>query len=551
MARTVQHYQTSFTMTAREGQVAKLYRDIQYVIYSWIVDKEKKMWPYGARCIVRAKDFFQKVECKQAHSFVKTITYVSPDKSTWAMRYQHDHSVIDSIAWSTEIGVRADFATGKIVFSMLLTRRTHAEVILDDPSRDVFPPSVPTCLREMLKLDSLEGISMRGIQIPMSGSGVMHVHDTKDIDCLLEIIRNPERKFVVVLVMGASESCKKESNRIARGIAGKSLVALVDYNQHVVRSLAPYKTNFEEVRVLLPFRKAETMRSLSRHPKYSILSEGADEMRKRLIESQCCYAEVAERNALWRYEDVAGLIRESCSRKRVEQVSTRLANEISTNADVRELFDAAMEDSAKVSTLTEENKNLKDDIEALKTKIDEIKNDCNSKLFNCQQRYFGEARRKHDRATMPRELPTTLSALKKWSTQFANLKIAAKAWDGMCSRRGEDFVMIAWDMLWCLDNVVHQVYGESISGNPKDLIEERTGYSFSSTESDTTKGNEDWVRERTVVVEDKTYQCFKHLKKGIGAASAMRLYFEYDPNIAKIIVAHIGDHLSTKRTSHT
>lgn len=52
-------------------------------------------------------------------------------------------------------------------------------------------------------------------------------------------------------------------------------------------------------------------------------------------------------------------------------------------------------------------------------------------------------------------------------------------------------------------------------------------------------------------MDGRPIECFKHLKDGVGASTAMRVYFEYDPESAKIVVAHIGEHLTTKATSRT
>jgi len=174
-----------------------------------------------------------------------------------------------------------------------------------------------------------------------------------------------------------------------------------------------------------------------------------------------------------------------------------------------------------------------------------------SELAGQGEMYRGMLRKRSEIRDVPRDLPLTVGALKIWAVSFENLIIADKAWEGMRHRNREEQVKTAWDMLWCLNYPVHQFYNGNITAVPSEYIVNNTGYEFSSNESDTTKNRKEWASQRTAVIDRRSIECYKHLKDGVGAGTAMRVYFEYDAETAKIVVAHIGEHLTTKATART
>lgn len=563
MSQQIQHYQTSFTVKGGEFDAGiKLYA-AQMCIYNWIKGKEsdrfRKMNRDVASSFLLTKgNFYRRAEYSSRHSWCKTNHCVLDGSRAWAVEYTHRDSESWDLFWITEIGLKCYQETNDLVVSVKVSYKYSTEMAL----AGALPKpclSVPKCVKMMLEdpFDDCE-LTSGGIPIKAGLKNACVVNDMSLATRIAEYVRSPDRKLAVVILVGTTNDVLKEADCLSRNLFGKGLVFVIPCNE-LRNPFRGHRLNINDCLVLPPFAIHSV--ELEKRLKHNLGKRDSweacrDELLRAWLGvhpvyesgSVSCLDDIDYWNRRQSYSRLLEKIRGSISVEEYESVKEQLC-------EVTGLFDLSEQDNKKLKSekqeLTKKNENLElqnmqleDDKKSL---IDQHKNE----LLGQGEKYKGMLRKRGESRELPRELPLCVDALKIWAASFENLVIAEKAWDGMKRRTQADMVKVAWDMLWCLNYPVFAFYGGDVKGVPGEYITGETGYEFSSNESSTTKSRKEWVAQRTVVINGRSFECFKHLKDGVGASTAMRVYFDYDAETAKIIVAHIGEHLTTKATART
>jgi len=561
MSQRIRHYQTSFVVSGGNPDIDKLYQ-AQYLVGEWVKGIEgsryAKMRRNRSASFLIKGDFTHRAEYKSRYSWCKTNYYVSEDSCAWAMEYTHRDTEKFNVFWVSEIGLRFFNDTKNLIVSVKISYEISTEFGLVG---EEFCPSVsiPKCVLGILetfddcKFSSGDQDVTEGLRSPVSVANVDHAKK------VAAYINSNDRKLAVVVLSGECPEVRKTAEYFCKNFFGKALVYIVSYDIAVRKALVHVKTEYGFGMFIPPFAVHDEKLpqklwfKASLHPESEI--EYGSILRGWLGVHQifeCGAVQDLEGVVYWirrhELEKFRNALKNSVSKEKFEELNTSFS-------ELNALFGLSEQENKELrnekKALKAEKKQLKDDKEMLKLEKEELKDQHKAEIYSIKQHHQGELRRRLESRDLPRELPLTIASLRTWAGWFEHLIIPDKAWEGMTSRSREEFVKTAWDMLWCLENVVFAFYDGEETGEPGRIIEERTGYKFSSHESGTTESRGEWARERTVEIGGKKYECFKHLKKRDGAANAMRVYFDYSPELARIVVVHIGEHLTTKGTART
>lgn len=561
MSQLIQHYQTSFVIKNDEQDAQNKLFQAQYVIGEWIKKKESRRFREMGRdktCsfFLMGGEFRHRARFQSKCSWCKTNYANTDDSLGWAIEYTHRDSNIWDVYWVTEIGLRAFFGTKDLVVSVKVSYKLSTEFAFrGEPYKPEV--SIPWCVEAMLM--SFEGSKFYSGGVDVTGGigSAIHIDNLELAQKLQEYIASSSRKLAVVLLCGTTDVVKKEADFYSKHLFAKALVFTLPCNE--MRQYLKVNISLNECVFIPSFRVYD--REVEKALHYVVTDPARmDERRKVLLKSWLGVHPVNEDGAITSQEGITYMIRQQMLRRLEEKMKEYIPRQNYEAVkrelhDVSGLFELSEQENKELrdekEVLTGETRKLKDDKEMLLLEKDELQDQHRAELYTLNLQHQGEMRKRVEARELPRDLPLTVSSLKKWSQMFGHLVIVDKAWNGMESRSREEFVKTAWDMLWCLENVVFPFYDGEETGEPGRIIEQKAGYKFSSHESHTTESRDEWARERNAVYGKKTIPCFKHLKKNDGAANAMRVHFEYLPDVSKIIVAHIGEHLTTKGTSHT
>ena len=555
MSQQIQHYQTSFVV--KGGKLTgeyKLYQ-AQYLVGEWIKDIEKRRYLKRRRdkqsSFLIKGDFTHRAYYSSRYSWCKTNYCVTDGSKAWVVEYTHRDSDFWNVFWVSEIGLQSFEADGSLVVNVKITYKVSTEVELSGrPYRPgIAIPNVVLGLIETF--DDCQFFS-GGRDVSAEIKSTVWIKDASLANEISKYISSPDRKLAVVLLGGESPNVKKEADFLRKNLFGKALVYIVSFNLDVRKAFGRFRMNFDECYFLPTFRVLDKDVEYNLH--YNVANEKiANEHHDVILRAWLGAHPIYEKGAVSSLADIQTLIRKQQLIKFEEKLKGRVSAEeyAKIQSELREvsgLFELSVQEVAELKSKNEDlefqNMQWEDNT---KTLIDLHK----SELLGQSEKYKGMLRKRGESRALPRELPLSIDALKIWAQSFDNLIVVDKAWEGMRRRTQEDMVRTAWDMLWCLNYPVFRFYDGGIGGVPGDYIAAETGYEFSSNESETTKSRKEWVAQRTATVDGRPIECFKHLKNGVGASTAMRAYFEYDPELAWIVVAHIGEHLTTKATSRT
>lgn len=561
MSQLIQHYQTSFVIKddAQNADI-KLYQ-AQYVIGEWIKNKESGRFRKSGRdpsssFLLNRGDFFHRSKYASKYSWCKTNFANTDESLAWAVEYTHRDSSVWDVYWVTEIGLRAFLDTKDLIVSVKVSYKLSTEFAFRGTPYNP-EVTIPWCVEALL--ESFEGARFYsgGMDVTAGIGAAVHIDNVDLVQRMQRYIASPDRKLAVVLLCGTTELVKKEADFYSRHLFAKALVFTLPCNE--MRRYLKVRLSLNECLFIPSFNIFDPQLEKALH--YVVTDPARmDERRKVLLKSWLGVHPVNEEGSISSLEGVVYLIRQQKLKNFEERMKGLIPlkdyEDIKQELhDVSGLFELSEQENKDLrdekQKLTDEKRKLKDDKELLIMEKDELQDQHRAEIFSINQQHQGELRRRVESRELPRELPLTVSSLQDWSHWFEHLIIPDKSWDGMASRSREEFVKIAWDMLWSLEHIVFPFYDGEETGEPGRIIEQRTGYKFSSHESSMTESRDEWASERTTTYNGKTISCFKHLKKSSGASNAMRVYFEYVPEWSKIIVAHIGEHLTTKGTART
>ncbi len=554
MSQEFQHYQTSFCVSAESVSEGDLYKKLQNMAFQWIKAKE------NARCRQsHRKDFGMRLPTSfysrgnaksKASQFVSESCY-SDSGHAWVVEYSHIDRTVRGLSWKTHIGLRQFPGQGKVAVSVLLNYRVSTELALAQNVK-LPTPSVPGFVRRVFKEFSKLRILCGGFSMEARKT-FQYIEAEEDAKHIADYIEDPSRLLSVVLISGKSADAEKEAERLGQALQGKALVFIVPYDPRLRKPFKPYRVEFRQCRILLPFGKFGS--SLGTHIWYSLDNpEKATEVRERAVRSQLGYYTIVEPGSVSSLADIRSLIRNETFLKLKKDLEGK-ASELAANDKWKEFSDSVMQqyeaEAKKNEELSSQLETKELQILELQSEKEDIEKAKNAELFNLKASYESKGRKNLALDFKPPvEFPDSMEGLRKWaeSGTFPHLRFSMSAWKPALQYENFSDLGNLWKILWHLDNTLFKMKFIDNVSNLEKAFEDKTGIRYSRSEGKNTTNDARLAALRRFNFEGKEYEMWTHIGLGTREPHMIRVYFAFDDDSRRIIIGHVGPHMDNATT---
>lgn len=445
----------------------------------------------------------------------------------WAMRVEHPSRDDAGLLWTLDLCCKPR-ANGPVTIGFRL------DVIALDGSARPFgirltrPSLVPTFLHTF-------DASRNGI--PLAAK----FHGWRTLPRLRNLLADPSRELPIVL-MGPYPSLGQQdastlARIISRQLAGCALLAVVPTLRELESLNAGLDKSLqlpgpETTCVYWPLSRGmrkEQVSQLRESHASPMTPEEATTSAQALLES------IVERVVVNDYGNILSLERLLHANASREAA----ARENSTRAAV-----SAQE--KKVKALTEENDDFQEQITELTTQLAEARSD----LSRMMAERTKERAKSPWREWKPTSLESVLTIVQAEPTIGSRIILSAEAWKG-ASKSPYESPEKALDAIAFLAETLLDAKRKGNLANIEAFATEH-GREIAATESKVTKENAKWMDERKVKIGGEWLECRMHYKLGSGGPrNCCRIYFTFhgEGNAAKVVVGHVGEHLTTRMTA--
>ena len=105
-----------------------------------------------------------------------------------------------------------------------------------------------------------------------------------------------------------------------------------------------------------------------------------------------------------------------------------------------------------------------------------------------------------------------------------------------------------WEILRYLNNVLYRLKFEDEKAELEKSFRDATGYDLAMSEGANTKRDKKLMSLRQVQHAGRDYDITPHVKHGNQAPKMVRVHFDFDEELKKIIVGYIGPHIPNATT---
>jgi hypothetical protein len=527
MNNTTTHYQTSFKV---DNSDAKAFFRLKQAVYGWILKKEKDR---GLR--IKNNDFFfrgQWPDLYLSHASLITDSYLNQeDGGAWAIHYSHkdrDHGC--ARFWHSDIGLKQ--TCGVVVVSVRISFAWNTEYLDNEPE----PPSpyVPTVIRYILDGNNVFSgrPEFRLVEKPIRFSTV------GEGQALCQFIQSPERRYPLIVFNGDSSEQVCEAESLAHDLTGKCQVIVIGENKELneeIRHFLPqdYWIRPDQMRVYFPFSAKRN--TPDRHRWYNVYHPDYQRQRQGMVNGLLRHNSLAEVGAVESVEDIRRLV----SRDKLLKVKT-------TDPEQQKIFEDFLKEHAVVA---EERDNAKREANSYANQVDELEKTIGEMKWKIEglQKRLDEAGQSEsvDTANLLEVLPETLFDVANAAQRFFPRLVITKR----ALRAAEEYpecksISQTWEMLRYMNNVLYQIKFEDELKDLEGEFKSRTGYELAMSEGRNTKRDKKLMGLRLLDHNGKQYDITPHLKHLNEEPKAVRIYFDFDEATKKIIVGHIGKHIT-------
>ena len=557
MSQEFQHYQTSFCVSAESVSEGDLYKKLQHMAFQWIAGKENDRCRQSHRKnfgMHLPSSFYSKGNAKSRASQFFSESCYSDSGHAWVVEYSHIDGTVRGLSWTTHIGLRQFPGQGKVAVSVLLNYRVSTELALAQNVK-LPTPSVPGFVRRVFKEFSKLRILCGGFSIE-ARKAFQYVETEAEAKSIANYIEDPSRLLSVVLVVGKSSDAEEEAKRLGWALQGKALVFIVPYDPRLRRPFKPYRVEFRQCRILLPFGKFGS--ALGTHICYSIDNpEKAAEVRERAVRSQLGYYTIVEPGSVTTLADIRSLIRNETFLKVKKDLEGK-ASELADNEKWKEFSDSVMQqyeaETKKTEELSAQLETKELQILELQSEKEDLEKAKNAEIFNLKASYESKGRKNlAPDFKPPVEFPDSMEGLRKWaeSGAFPHLRFSSSAWKpAMNYETFTDFGGL-WKILWHLDNTLYKLkYLDKVASIEQEF--EKTGIRYSRTEGSNTTHDSKLAALRRFEFEGASFEMWTHVGLGNREPHMIRVYFAFDDTVRRIVVGYVGPHMdnATTKTIH-
>lgn len=445
----------------------------------------------------------------------------------WAMRIEHPSRDDAGLLWTLDLCCKPK-ADGPVTMGFRL------DVIALDGSARPFgirltrPSLVPTILQTF-------EASRNGIPL------AANFHGWRTLPRLRNLLADPSRELPIVLIGPYPSLDHRDSKSlariIARQLAGCALLAVVPTERDLDELNAGLDKSLqlpgpETTCVYWPIRRGMRTEQVSelRESHASPMSPAeASATAQELLES------IVERVVVNDFGNILSL----------ERLLHAIAGKEAA-AKERTTRAALSTQEQKVKQLAEEKEDLEEQVKELTTQLTEARSDLSRMM----------AERTKDRAKSPwREwkppsLENALTIVQAEPILGSRVILSDEAWKG-AKKSPYESPEKALDAIAFLAETLLDAKRKGQLTNVEAFATEH-GREIAATESKFTKGNAKWMDERKVRVGGELLDCRMHYKLGSGGPrSCCRIYFAFlgEGETAKVVLGHVGEHLTTRMTA--
>lgn len=529
------HYQTSFKAERRNSEHKPL-PTIQNILYDWILQKESDN-------ILRSnKDFFHKCNwgnLYRTHSSVATnIAYYGDGNKAWAMRYTHlDSKLGRGRYWHTDIGIKEEDRVATFYVRVSFAKSQY-DLSLE---HDIPGITTPRFIRDILSprsglsiysRDSAFGLFDRPIPIK-AGYG----------KALADWILSKDREYAMVVFNGIGLDLTKEAVSLARDLAGKAQVLVMDQDPELAEEVCIYLP--KDLRI--PFRKFRVFYPLNpefprpnRHRWFDISDPEYREKRAGLINSLLRNYVLEEFRAITNISEVGRLITFKKLKESAEAAGLK-------NEELDEFYEMFEEVEKERDDYKNEASRWAAEYDEKDSELNELK----SKLYGLEQKQSLPPVESFNTVTDLHKLPQTLAEVVDIKSRMHadRLLFAEEAFTSASGYYQCEVIDKAWEILGHMAGTLYDL--KFNSGKSVDLARvfgEKTGFEYARTEGRQTKANKALCNSRKITVDGKEYEIWPHVCHGNREPKMIRIHFAFDDELKKIVIGYVGPHMTNATT---
>jgi len=527
------NYQTSFRIVRNNDQS---YFDAIRSIYDWICTKERedslrKGW--NDFCFNGSWE-----HCYRSNAKIQTSTYLEDDRRrAWSMEYTHaDRDIGAKRFWHTYVGIRD---SGD---SLVISARNAYSWNNEDLSSDAPPPqpSVPYFIRLLVQnFTAYSGRKeFRLIEKPLlldkPGSGQL----------IRDFVGAAERRYPLIVFNGSTETQLREAKRLATELTGKAQIVVLASDSALGKELKSsiprdYYIGYGSMRVFFPFGDGPP--KPQRHRWFDVASDDYSDQRDGIVHGLLRNHNLVEKDSVESIADIHRLI----SRSKIEKLK-----ESTTGANAEEIHKLYQD---YIKEVEGQRDSAKLEAEHYAQQIDQLESELQAATWKntALSSSLGAQNVENNIRSALIKLPQSLEEVVTVASQIHSdrLIFAKEAYESAEESSECELVADAWCILYHIATTLYDLKFATV--NPGDigkLFQEKSGYEYARTEGKQTKNDKNLRRQRTITHNGKDYEIWPHIKKGNDGNKMIRIHFDFDNELRKIVVGYVGLHMDNAST---
>lgn len=535
----ITHYQTGFKVFETREQYSPL-STIQNILYGWLLSREKDRLCRNAK-----KDFFWKCNWNNlynSHSSVGTNTVYGDTFKAWAFRYTHPDSQLGTRRyWHVDIGIKEEEGVATF-YCRVSFARSHYDLTSE---HEVPSTNTPRFIRDIVAKRS-------GLKV-FCGEKEFRLFDQPvPISAgygkqLAEWVESRNRRYAIIVFNPASDEMRVEASAMARDLAGKSQVLVLDEDPDLADELhmflnADLWVPRGKFRIFYPLNPA--FPRPDRHRWFDPLDPDYPSKREALVSNLLRVYHLEEPKSVTNISEVGRMVSMMALRKRLSENSASDAD----MEEFQEMWDSREKDfEAREGALKQESEHWMSEVEQKEDELLKLK----AKLSTME---FGQSRSSDVSIELLPELKRHVRDLEGVVGVYSRIHADRLIFSDEAFKSAREFANCpildrAWDMLHHIATTLYDLkFGEEESGDIASQFQHTSGFEYAKTEGKQSKADSSICASRRITVNGHDYEIWPHIKFGTKPPKTLRIHFAFCEDSQKIVVGFVGSHMENATT---